>query len=207
MLCDTLFSAVEPLSLFTLASIECHPNCLSQGFEFCINYILRLRYRKNNWHNQELIPPPANFVILLRINSANKTFTHALLFTSDLDLPYDLLVDFCSIRFQIVFNFRDAKQFWGFEDFMNVTQTAVANAANPSLFMVDVSWALLSDYRPFNPDFSVLDLKAYFRGYRYVTETIQMLPQKPDYHLVAQLFHKVAGLGLIHPTVQSLFVT
>jgi hypothetical protein len=32
-----------------------------------------------------------------------------------------------------------------------------------------------------------------------VTETIQMLPQKPDDNLVSQLFHKVAALGRIHP--------
>ncbi len=150
---------------------------------------------------------PVNIVILLRINLANKTFSHAILFSSDLDLPYDLLVDFYSLRFQIEFNFRDAKQFWGLEDFMNVTQTAVTNAANLSLFMVDVSQVLLSDYRPFNPDFSILDLKAYFRGYRYVTKTIQMLPQKPDHNLVAQLFRKVATLGLIHPATQPVSTT
>jgi putative transposase len=56
-----------------------------------------------------------------------------------LELPYDRLIDFYSLRFQIEFNFRDAKQFWGLEDFMNVSQAAVTNAANLSLFMVDVS--------------------------------------------------------------------
>ena len=82
---------------------------------------------------------------------------------------------------------------------MNVTQTAVTNAANLALFMVDVSQVLMCEYRQDDPNFSVLDLKAYYRGYRYVTETIQMLPQKPDDNLVAQLFHKVAALGRIHP--------
>ena len=62
---------------------------------------------------------------------------------------------------------------------MNVTRTAVTNVANLSLFMVDVSLALLSDYRPINPSFGILDLKAYFLGYRYVTKTNRMLPQKP----------------------------
>jgi putative transposase len=57
----------------------------------------------------------------------------------------------------------------------------------------------MCEYRQDNPNFSVLDLKAYYRGYRYVKETIQMLPQKPDDNLVAQLFHKVAALGRIHP--------
>ena len=142
---------------------------------------------------------PLNVVILLKTNLETKAWAHVILFSSDLELPYDKLIDFYSLRFQIEFNFRDAKQFWGLEDFMNVTQTAVTNAANLSLFMVDVSQVLMCKYRQEDPDFSILDLKAYYRGYRYVTETIKMLPQKPDDNLVAQLFHKVAALGRIHP--------
>lgn len=41
--------------------------------------------------------------------------------------------------FSLEFNFRDAKQYWGLEDFMNISQTAVTNAANLSLFMVNFS--------------------------------------------------------------------
>jgi len=47
---------------------------------------------------------------------------------------------------------------------MNVTQTAFTNAANLSLFMVDVSQALLSDGRQNDPDFSVLDLSLIIEG-------------------------------------------
>jgi putative transposase len=142
---------------------------------------------------------PLNVVILLKTNLATKAWAHVILFSSDLELSFDKLVDFYSLRFQIEFNFRDAKQFWGLEDFMNVTQTAVTNAANLSLFMVDVSQVLMCKYRQEDPNFSILDLKAYYRGYRYVTETIEMLPQKPDSNLVVQLFHKAAALGRIHP--------
>ena len=142
---------------------------------------------------------PLNVVILLKTNLKTKAWAHAILFSSDLDLSYDKMVDYYSLRFQIEFNFRDAKQFWGLEDFMNVTPTAVTNAANLSLFMVDVSQVLMCKYRQDDPNFSVLDLKAYYRGYRYVTETIKILPQKPDENLVFQLFHKVAALGRIHP--------
>jgi hypothetical protein len=144
-------------------------------------------------------PDPLNVVILLRTNLASKAWANVILFSSDLELSYDKLIDFYSLRFQIEFNFRDAKQFWGLEDFMNITPTAVTNAANLALFMVDVSQVLMCPYRQEDPNFSVLDLKAYYRGYRYVTETIQMLPQKPDVNLVSQLFHKVAALGRIHP--------
>ena len=90
---------------------------------------------------------------------------------------------------------------------MTVTQTAITIAANLSLFMVDVSQVIMYNDRQNNPNFSVLDLKAHYRGCRYLLETIQMLPQKPDHNLVAQLFHKVATLGLIHPAIQPVSAT
>ena len=147
---------------------------------------------------------PLNVVILLRTNLQTKAWANVILFSSDLELSHEKLIDFYSLRFQIEFNFRDAKQFWGLEDFMNVSQTAVTNAANLSLFMVDVSQVLMCKHRLDDPNFSILDLKAYYRGYRYVTETIKMLPQKPDDNLVFQLFHKVAALGRIHPAKMPL---
>ena len=49
-----------------------------------------------------------------------------------------------------------------------------------------------------NPDYSILDLKADCRGYKYVEETIKMLPEKPEPVLLAKIRHKVAGLGRIH---------
>jgi putative transposase len=143
-------------------------------------------------------PTPLNVVILLRTNLTTQAWANVILFSSDLDLPYHLLIDYYSLRFQIEFNFRDAKQFWGLEDFMNITQTAVTNAANLALFMTDVSQVLMCQYRQADPYFSVLDLKAYYRGYCYVSETIKMLPQKLDDNLVSQLFHKVTALGRIH---------
>ena len=133
-----------------------------------------------------------------------KACSHVILFSSDLELAHDKLVDFYSLRFQIEFNFKDAKQFWGLEDFMNTTPTAVTNAANLALFMIDVSQVLMCQYRQNDLDFSILDLKAHYRGYRYVTETIKMLPQKPDDNLVSQLFCKVAALGRIHPAKQPV---
>ena len=90
------------------------------------------------------------------------------------------MVDYYSLRFQIEFNFWDAKQYWGLDDFMNVKETAVTNAAQLAFFMVNVSTALLETFRQRNPAFSILDLKSHYRGYRYVAETLKLLPQKPD---------------------------
>jgi hypothetical protein len=143
-------------------------------------------------------------VLIVKTNLQTQARAHVVLFSSDLGLAYDKLVDYYGLRFQIEFNFRDAKQHWGLEDFMNVTPTGVTNAANLSLFMVNVAYRLQADRRQSDSDSSVLDLKADCRGAKYVEETIQMLPQKPEPVLLAQIFNKVAGLGRIHPLPLSV---
>ena len=85
---------------------------------------------------------------------------------------------------------------------MNVTESAVTNAVNLSFFMVNFSYALLEPLREHNPDYSILDLKSRYRGYRYATETIKMLPEKPDAILLAEIFQQIARLGAIHPALQ-----
>jgi hypothetical protein len=141
---------------------------------------------------------PLNVVIIAKTNLRTQARAHVVLFSSDLALAYAPLVDYYGLRFQIEFNFRDAKQYWGMEDFMNVTPTGVTNAANLSLFMVNVAYRLRADVRPRDPDYSVLDLKADCRGYKYVEETIKMLPEKPEPILFAKILHQVGSLGRIH---------
>ena len=148
-------------------------------------------------------PHPLNVVIIAKTNLRTQACAHVVLFSSDLDLAYAPLVDYYGLRFQIEFNFRDAKQYWGLEDFMNVTPAGVTNAANLSLFMVNVSYRLRAAVHARAPDYSVLDLKADYRGYKYVEETIQMLPEKPEPVLLAQIFDHVASLGRIHVSQSS----
>jgi putative transposase len=140
-----------------------------------------------------------NVVILVKTNLKNNACSHVILFSSDLDLSFDKIIDYYQLRFQIEFNFRDAKQFWGLEDFMNLNQTAVTNAANLAFFMVNLSHHLLADFRKHNPGSGIIDLKAYYRGFRYVREMLKILPQKPEPILLAQIFAKLTSLGRIHP--------
>ena len=139
-----------------------------------------------------------NVVIIVKTNLHTHAQAHVILFSSDLDLAYDTLRDYYSLRFQIEFNFRDAKQYWGLEDFMNITPTGVTNAVNLSLFMVNVAYHLQAAVRQHDPDYSLLDLKADCRSYKYVEETIKMLPEKPEPVLLGRILHKVAGFGRIH---------
>jgi len=90
-------------------------------------------------------------------------------------------------------NFRDAKQYWGLEDFMNVNARPVYNGANLAMFMVNVSQALIHPMRARWSAFSVNDLKAWFRGQKYVIETLKLLPEPPDSIFIDQVVSKMAG--------------
>jgi len=138
-----------------------------------------------------------NIVIIVKTNLKTGKRAHVVLFSSDLKLSFDTLVDYYRLRFQIEFNFRDAKQYWGLEDFMTVTETAVTNAANLSLFMVNISHLLLREFRQTSTQFGILDLKAHFRGRKYVMETLKLLPQMPEPILTEYIFDKIAQVGAI----------
>jgi putative transposase len=153
-------------------------------------------YQMTMWH--KLILDKLNVVIIVKTNLNTQKVARVVLFSSDLDLAFDKLIDYYRLRFQIEFNFRDAKQFWGLEDFMNVNQTPVYNAANLALFMVNVSQLLLRRFRPTCPTFSVNDLKALFRGRKYVTETLKLLPQKPEPIFIDHIFDRIAQIGSIN---------
>lgn len=149
----------------------------------------------------ECFAQPLNVVVIVKTNLQTQAQAHVILFSSDLDLAYDLLIDYYSLRFQIEFNFRDAKQYWGLEDFMNVQETQVTNAFNLSFFMVNVSHRLLRDLRCHQPEAGVLDLKTFFRSRRYVIEVIKTLDQKPYAVSIQNAFDKVAKLGTIHQPI------
>ena len=127
---------------------------------------------------------------------------HVILFSSDAQLGWEKLVDYYSLRFQIEFNFREAKQHFGLEDFMNTTATGVENAANLSFLMVNVSAKLLADSAA--KEVGVLDLKTRFRGCKYALEAITMLLEKPETILspaaIEEVKTRISQLGRIHRT-------
>ena len=141
---------------------------------------------------------PLNVVIVVKINLKTGRRGHVVLFSSDLDFTYEQIIDYYSLRFQIEFNFRDAKQYWGLEDFMNVSETTVTNAANLSLFMVNLTQPLLREFRQESPGAGILDMKAHYRGHKYVAETLKLLPKMPEPILTDRIFATIARIGRIH---------
>jgi len=159
------------------------------------------RYRLDTYQMTLLhkdFPDPLNIVIVVKTNLHTHRRGHVVLFSTDLALSAAQIVDYYSLRFQIEFNFRDAKQYWGLEDFMNVSPTAVTNAVNLAFLMVNLSLCLLRPFRLHQPDFSILDLKAQYRARRYLHETIKLLPVSPDPDLISNIERKVLTLGAIH---------
>jgi putative transposase len=142
-------------------------------------------------------PNLLNIVVVVKIHLKTGKRGHVVLFSTDLDLTADQIVDYYSLRFQIEFNFRDAKQDWGLEDFMNISQLAVTNAANLAFFMVNLSHILLEPHRQPDPHFSVLDLKARFRARRYLSETIKMLPESPPSDLISRIWQRLSRFSAI----------
>ena len=56
----------------------------------------------------------------------------------------------------------------------------------------------LQDVRQEQGECGVLDLKAYYRGAKYVEETIKLLPKMPEPVLLERIVAKVVGIGRIH---------
>jgi len=155
-------------------------------------------YQMNVWHKK--FADLLNIVVMVKTNLNTQAVAHVVLFSSDLELPYDQVIDYYRLRFQIEFNFRDAKQYWGLEDFMVVNRVPVYNSANLAMFMVNVSHAVMHPLRPHWPEFSVNDLKTWFRSRKYVVETLKLLPEMPELICIDQVIAQVAELGRInHP--------
>ena len=171
-------------------STQTHENITTEVYQ------AQLRHKK--------FPDPLNVVCILKTQLLTQRKSHVLLFSSDLALDAETLIDSYALRFQIEFNFRDAKQFWGLEDFMNVNKTPVNNAANLSMFRVNVSAKLLAPLRLEHTELSVLDLKARYRGLKYLHETLKILPQKPDAIVIDKIAEHLGSIGAIHRTPTQL---
>lgn len=141
-----------------------------------------------------------NVVIIVKTHLDTQKQAHVVLFSSDLDLDYEKLIDFYHLRFQIEFNFRDAKQFWGFEDFMNVSQTPVTNSVGLAFFMVNLSTYLVTLFRQRFSAFGILDLKAHFRAQLFAAEALKLLPDSVDPIFIQDALNNMPALGAIHST-------
>ena len=132
---------------------------------------------------------------MMKTHLHTQAVAHVVLFSSDLELPYHHLIDYYRLRFQLEFNFRDAKQYWGLEDFMTVNETPGYNRANLAIFMVNVSHALMRPMHTHWPELSVNNSQASCPSKKYVVETLKLLPEMPEPIFIDQAIAQVARLG------------
>lgn len=139
---------------------------------------------------------PLNVVIVEKKDFQTGKLGHAVFLSSDPELSWEKLLDYYSVRFQIEFNFRDAKQHFGLEDFMTRTEVGIETAANVSFLMVSVSAKLLAESH--GHCLGILDLKSQYRGEKYALETIKLVAPKAEMILIEQVKQAICRIGSIH---------
>lgn len=152
-------------------------------------------YQARAWHKH--FPELLNVVLIVKTHLRTGRCAKVLLFSDDLALSSQAMIEYYSLRFQIEFNFRDAKQHWGLEDFMNVKETQVGNAANFSLFMVTFSQVLSANVDGIDQA-SMLDLKTVFRARKYTRRIINSLGKDSEAFLIDDRVFQAAEIGRIH---------
>lgn len=144
-----------------------------------------------------------NIVIIKKREIKTNKEARVVLFSTDLNLSYDKIVKYYSLRFQIEFIFRDAKQYYGLEDFMNTKKIAVYNWANFSTFMVNFV-AILKKEKFKNSNMSSLDVKAHYHGIYYADLVLKLLPQKLNTILIESIYEKVSTVGAIYKYEEAI---
>jgi putative transposase len=152
-------------------------------------------YQAQAWHKH--FPELLNVVAIVKTHLKTGRTAKVLLFSDDLALSSEAMIEYYSLRFQIEFNFRDAKQYWGLEDFMNVKETQVGNFANFSLFMVTFSQVLSAKIEGLDRG-SMLDLKTVFRARKYTRRIINSLGKEGEAFLIDDRIFQAAEIGRIH---------
>jgi len=137
-----------------------------------------------------------NIVLIFSTNLKNKKTTHTILFSTDLEQDYEKIIDYYSLRFQIEFNFRDAKQFFGLEDFMNIKKRRLHNFANLSLFMNNLSYLIYK--KSHLTRYSINDIKSLFMAERYAKEALKFYGQNGDDILISNAIEHIAQFSMIH---------
>jgi putative transposase len=176
------------LTLETLTEAHLKSEAVEKGIRTCV-------YQVQAWHRN--FPELLNVVVIVKTNLKTGRSAKVLLFSDDLAWAAETLIEYYSLRFQIEFDFRDAKQYWGLEDFMNVKETQVGNFANFSLFMVTFS-RLLCDKIESLSGGSMLDLKTVFRARKYTRRILNSLGEMGEAFLIDDRIFQAAEIGRIH---------
>lgn len=146
-----------------------------------------------------------NVVIIVRLNLKTQKVSHVLLFSTDLKLEGLKMIDYYSSRFQIEFNFRNAKQYFGLADFKNIKKQKVKNAVGLAFFMNNISLILAQQAKIKwqQEEVSILDLKAYYRGEKYLHFILNTLEIEQKDILNDNQRQQIMKIGAIHSNIKT----
>ena len=140
-----------------------------------------------------------NIVVLKHTHQITKKESRTILFTNDLKLTASQIIKYYSLRFQIEFDFRDAKQYYGLSDFKNYKQTQLTNAVNLSFTMTLLGKLILEKYKmKFNCPTMVSDLKTISKVQKHAQTFFNYNTTGPDDFLNSPQFVSLARLEAIH---------
>jgi putative transposase len=100
-------------------------------------------------------------------------------FSNDLSLDYLTMIDYYTLRFQIEFDFRDAKQHFGLSDFKNYTQANLTCFVNLSFLLCLMSKILLGQ-NLHKQQMSILDLKILFNARNTAKKIFKLTHNQPN---------------------------
>ena len=123
-----------------------------------------------------------NIVIIRHYNPKTKKIAQSVLMSGDLGLDALTLIKYYSLRFQIEFDFRDAKQYFGLASFKNYKQNQLTNAVNMAFTMSLITRILLEKYQKILglKSMSIIDLKACLRLQFYAYHLLNNSQINPD---------------------------
>ena len=110
------------------------------------------------------------------------------------------IIDFYSLRFQIEFNFRDAKEFWGLSDFMNTKEKRIHNASNLAFFMCTLSSILLDKFREkdSHSKSGIRDLLSFYKAEYYWNMSLKLLSNFNTNIIIPDSIKNITSMGAIH---------
>ncbi len=123
-----------------------------------------------------------NVVVLRTVRHSDSKVSINSWFCSDLNLGYEQILKYYHLRFQIEFDFRDAKQHFGFSDFKNYKEENLTNFVNLSFTMCLVAKIYQAQYRQQlqNPRISILDIKLMRKAQFTAKDVLIWVPKHPD---------------------------
>lgn len=143
------------------------------------------------------IKVPLNVVIIKKYK--NSKIGWSILFSTDMKLSALKIIELYQIRFQIEFDFRDARQHFGLTNFCNFKEKQVTNVIGNAFFMVNLSRiAYFNEWKEdHNTKFSILNLKARFRADKYLFEIKNMIENHPLLFFSFENSSQIAHIGAI----------